>query len=185
MKGAGTLAASSFFLPSQDAAFGASEGQNDWQSRACTTWGGVPECLSAARLRREIGSVLRTVPGRYYEVEKNSRRPKDLVAKSDARAVLGDRSLLNNGPICERTNGIPEEGHRFMASTALPWLNREALEADAGVSCAGCRIRIEPGDDFQSAIDRAFSQAGYLVHFATRRESRRLWEQSRDGTVDV
>lgn len=81
--------------------------------------------------------------------------------------------------------------YRFMASTALPYLDLTNRSNDndnnsnangrveCGVCCKGCQIALK------KRRDRVYSREGFLEHFRRCRQAQKLWEASCEGKKDV
>ena len=82
--------------------------------------------------------------------------------------------------------------HRFMAATALPFVDPCTLEVQHGVCCKGCQIALEKGliaalgeaADF-ALRDRIYSFEGFIQHFKWCAEAQALWISSQEGTIPV
>ncbi|RDW92964.1 F-box protein [Aspergillus mulundensis] len=78
----------------------------------------------------------------------------------------------------------------FMASCALPYLDKETGEADRGVSCAGCQLALEKdtmgtsgrNSDYNAdARDKVYSRDRFLDHFRWCDQAQLLWKSTDQG----
>ncbi|KAH7324991.1 hypothetical protein B0I35DRAFT_449768 [Stachybotrys elegans] len=143
--------------------------------------------ISTRRLRRVLGSELRTVPGSYSMLDKRTRRPKHLIAVQTATAKLEQLGILDQDRSRALLSWDEQEGRQFMASTAFPWYDPHNGQVDDGISCKGCQVRFENRLEVGVADDRdrVFSRSSYLSHFQSCTEAQELWTQSEGGTKAV
>lgn len=81
--------------------------------------------------------------------------------------------------------------YRFMAACRLPFYDRNADTADAGISCGGCQLAMEThslgecGERWAITLrDMVYGNSGYLAHFRRCAQAQRLWTSSEHGTVE-
>ncbi|KAF5007523.1 hypothetical protein FDECE_6170 [Fusarium decemcellulare] len=140
--------------------------------------------ISTKRLDRLLEMKLRTVAGCYSMMDGRAGRPKMLVARQPALNTLHAKlGTVNIAPA--KLSHIYQESQRYMAATAFPYYDPKTGEVDGGVSCKGCQIRHEESFGSLRGRDRVFSRSGFLAHFPTCPEARRLWDDSRGGTIPV
>lgn len=140
--------------------------------------------MPANKLRRNVDSIMRTVPGIYSMTKKSSKRPQDIVGEHEARRTMITQGLHDEVRALDSVPPSREERHRYMASTAFPWYDSTTFEAEDGISCKGCQVRLEATLGIMDAQDRdrVFSRAGFLTHFLQCREAQELWDSSESGT---
>ncbi|KAJ3532158.1 hypothetical protein NM208_g8563 [Fusarium decemcellulare] len=140
--------------------------------------------ISAKRLDRLLEMKLHTVAGCYSIMDGRAGRPKVLMARQSAlktlRAKLG---TVNLAPV--KLSHVYQESQRYMTATAFPYYDPETGEVDRGLSCKGCQIHQEESFGSLRGRDHVFSRSDFLAHFPTCPEARRLWNESRGGTMPV
>ncbi|KFZ04790.1 hypothetical protein V501_08969 [Pseudogymnoascus sp. VKM F-4519 (FW-2642)] len=141
--------------------------------------------ISTSQLSKSYGSTLRTVSGIYSVFKQRDRRPKKLILKADAIAALAKQAVFKKNLIAELLKSVENYEKRYMACIAFPTYNRRTGKFEPDVSCKGCHVHATRkiggyGDD-----RRVFSTAGFLSHFATCVEARKIWAESKEGTVRV
>lgn len=137
--------------------------------------------IYAELLHEIVGPFLRTVPGKYCVLPRSPVRPEFLLPKHHAVDQLTALGILDPEPrklILERTLNFHFE-YTWMATIVFPWYNQRTAQADAGVNCKGCKIRLARTDEDR---DTAFSVPGFLSHFESCVEAQNLWEESRRRT---
>ncbi|KND86307.1 hypothetical protein TOPH_09065 [Tolypocladium ophioglossoides CBS 100239] len=139
--------------------------------------------ISPKRLRRLL-PVLLSIPGQYGMWHSTRSRPTNLVSERQAIDTLP--TLTKNLDLQEIL--AQDSCWRFMASTALPFLDLETNEVENGLSCKGCQVAVEssrPRGD-ESVFDRrdmVYSKDGFLDHFNACVGAKGLWVASQEGRV--
>jgi len=130
--------------------------------------------------------ILHTLPG-IYSVEESSRkrRIRPVPEEQVTRKLLQIQGLsAEDSPTHPIVKEVIPNTSRFMAATAMPWLDVGRCSVQYGVSCKGCQVAIEKNVsiDFE-ARDWVFSKDGFLEHYQSCTEARELWKASCGGTI--
>lgn len=139
--------------------------------------------ISVTRLHQQLASVLCTVPGLYSMVGEQVRRPKHLMALTQALPILwslGSRARERAEILTQRGD---QTGLRYMSCTAMPWYDAMSGKVGYGVSCKGCQVRVEVSGGSYADRDRAYSTSGFLAHFQGCMEAQQMWLDSNHGTT--
>ncbi|KAL3456050.1 hypothetical protein BJX64DRAFT_297060 [Aspergillus heterothallicus] len=130
-------------------------------------------------------TVMKALPGLYLQagLERNLRnRLVSIQQVADACPMKG------TGKYWASITG--HSLHRYMASTALPYVDKATGLVEHGVCCAGCQVGVEfrhTGliEPLPALEDKVYSHEGFLKHFDECSGAQSLWSQSLGGTVQV
>lgn len=78
----------------------------------------------------------------------------------------------------------------FMATTALPYLDRASGRVEEGISCSGCQVSLEVTLTEESRLrpdglgirDRVYSHEGFIGHFRECMKAQEVWKLRKNGT---
>lgn len=130
------------------------------------------------RQLRGMLPVLHILPGTYSIEKKRCYGLAHLVGREQAIAFLRSIRYYIDASIPSHPLG------RYAASTALPYLDRATSRIENGLSCKGCRITAEENYfGVEEFCDQVYSRAAYLHHFRFCTGAKRLWDDSRGGSV--
>ncbi|KAL3255635.1 hypothetical protein ABHI18_008181 [Aspergillus niger] len=147
--------------------------------------------ISPAVLRAESVPILKTVRG-FYTMKETQRKIR--------HSLVHDKRVRELSTAHQ--NGIPwsdtfRRGRVMllrwcMATTAVPYVDQETGEIERGVSCRGCQGRFEQVSsdwrrvgELSAPRDKVYSRAAFMVHFRECQWAKKLWEDSKGGTVVV
>ncbi|KAL4904283.1 hypothetical protein BDW74DRAFT_29052 [Aspergillus multicolor] len=155
----------------------------------------VNERLRLTSLKESRLKPFYALPGIYTmgQIPQETRRTLVLLCRvfplcdSSRRRALhsapssGSGSTLRNGSYLERKCS-------YMASCALPYLDRQTGVVERGVLCAGCHVALEDKSLGARGViqrirarDMVYSREGFLKHFRVCGYAQRLWEASDEG----
>ncbi|CAG9942033.1 unnamed protein product [Clonostachys rosea f. rosea IK726] len=139
--------------------------------------------VSPSRLR-ELVPVLRTLTGTYFLLCGEQTERHDLVPY---RAILQCSTPLD---IQDLPDFVPEPEDEDMilrctAATPFPYLDKAGSNIDHGCEMGALeRSRAAPNKKEASKLgEMAYSREGYLVHFQSCEEAKKLWQESHEGTA--
>lgn len=139
---------------------------------------------TGTRLQMLLEAPMRTVPG-VYAVGRKARRPRLLWVEHQARETLKSLGLCGIKTMSSARRRLMLEERTLMACTVFPWYNEETGELEGGVSCQGCRNRVNGvvGSLVEDlpARDRVFSNARFLMHFEHCQDAQDLWTERKKG----
>ncbi|KAI2822907.1 hypothetical protein CBS63078_6805 [Aspergillus niger] len=132
--------------------------------------------------------VLRTIPGIYSMQEVSIKGRKQLVTMDDLIRIVGSKPSSDEEAIwtaARSYSNLP-----FMATTALPYLDRASGRVEEGVSCSGCQVSLEEalteesrlGPDGLGIRDRVYSHEGFIGHFRECLKAQEVWKLRKNGT---
>ncbi|OJI81190.1 hypothetical protein ABZX51_010618 [Aspergillus tubingensis] len=147
--------------------------------------------VSPAVLRRENVPILKSLPGVYGMKETERKMRHSLVHDKAVRELSTNHK--RGLPWSDTSRRSGEMFLRWcMATIALPWVDPETGEIDRGVSCRGCQWRFEQVSSDERSFgslsasrDKVYSKSSFLVHFRGCKHAKKLWEESKKGTVVV
>lgn len=155
----------------------------------------MPLSVAESRLGKSLKTkrltipILHTVPGIYSMEETSRTRRIRIVAEKHVldelmrtRGEQSEHGLLASPSVLEKTPSIL----RFMAASAMPWLDAKRSGCRQGISCKGCQIAIETeaSTDY-GARDRVHSEDSFWKHFQICKQAQELWNSSLGGTIAV
>ncbi|KAL4950929.1 hypothetical protein BDW69DRAFT_46576 [Aspergillus filifer] len=125
--------------------------------------------------------VLKSLPGMYSRGEALRKRSIQLLSlqqTSDAlkKQPAGDIHMYKEAPLVS-----------YMATTAMPFVEKATGVAEHGVACAGCRAAIEDEDVMSTEElfmlhDRLYSREEFLKHFKKCKRAQEIWLASTSQT---
>lgn len=124
------------------------------------------------------------LPGVYTMNETPYKSRIKIVSTQQAVSVLKREIVDTQQTLVSRSSDGPIARFNFMASCALPYLDRDSGLIEYGVSCAGCQLALEKRF-WDAPRDEVYSKAGFLEHFKWCRQAQLLWLSSKDGTFDA
>ncbi|GKZ34216.1 hypothetical protein AbraIFM66950_004401 [Aspergillus brasiliensis] len=157
----------------------------------------LPYVLPASNVRpylkRRAGPISRLVPTvkslpGFYSLEETQRKRRfELILENSISTIFPSAEVEKSpGKVSRDTELQP-----YMVTTALPYLDNESDVIEKGVSCSGCQIALEK-DLWSSRVksnvcdkrDRVYSHEGFMEHFKSCQEARKLWDLSEGGTIE-
>ncbi|OJJ32238.1 hypothetical protein ASPWEDRAFT_61976 [Aspergillus wentii DTO 134E9] len=119
--------------------------------------------------------MLKSIPGIYSMDERSRKKRMWILAAKHITKTLASHG--GEAPIL-----------RYMATTALPYLNMASNSVQYGVCCSGCQIALEEAlrysrvDENACALrDKVYSHDGFLGHFRQCPKAQDLWRMSQEG----
>lgn len=142
--------------------------------------------VTETQLKKLNAPILRTLPGVYSMDETQWKRRLRLVSPE---VVPGSWDPTRPVGFHLAPPKLPPL-HRFLAATALPFVDPVTFEVQHGVSCKGCQIVVEKDSMELKSLDnhlrdRVYSEEGFIDHFKWCAEAQTLWVSSQGGTVPV
>lgn len=151
---------------------------------------------TATRVQRSV-PVLRAMPGKYSMGGVFRKKRALILAEVDVMRSPGARGQQCQSP----HENLQVRLLRCMATTALPYFNKERGDSENGISCLGCQIPVaremarmvysasgSPDDGELLRIlprDRVYSRDGFMEHFQECLEAQAAWGVSKEGTIPV
>lgn len=149
--------------------------------------------LSKSEIEKKI-FVVTTLPGIYTIGRREWKRKMKAVSVAKVLALAVKR--INKTPFREEDvtkfnkkarnltrNPIRHLNHpiTFMVLTPIPHLNNRDHRTELGIWCRGCELmwyrqNWPPGDDYERALNTAYSKEEYLRHFEKCNTAKELWE---------
>ncbi|KAL4940565.1 hypothetical protein BDV06DRAFT_223939 [Aspergillus oleicola] len=119
--------------------------------------------------------VLKSLPGMYSRGEALRKRSIQLLSLQQAADALkkqpaGDIHMFKEAPLVS-----------YMATAAMPYVEKATGVVEHGVACAGCRAAIEDPDVMSTEElfmlhDKLYSRVEFLRHFKECKWAKELWQ---------